>query len=133
MDVKKYGYTAIALLGVTLLFSISAFAQDAGEVLDYAVGMIGSFKGASTLVIVAGVVQIVIKLLSSSFFGKIFSSFNGFVKLMAISGFTIVSSIIALMMQGKSFVQAVMDGVVVSALMVYVNQIYQHIKEKPKA
>lgn len=88
---------------------------------------VGSFNGASTLLIVALVVQLLIKLMNSSLLDNIFGQLDGWLKLTIVSGLTIVSSVVGLMYSsGMSFLSALTSGAVLTALMVFANQIYQH-------
>lgn len=88
---------------------------------------VGSFNGASTLLIVAIVVQLLIKLLSSNVLDNIFGAMDGWLKLTIVSGLTLLLSVVGLMYSsGMSIVAALTSGTVLSALMVFANQIYQH-------
>jgi len=88
---------------------------------------IGSFKGASVLAIVAISVQLLIKLMNADFAANWFSGIPGWLKLTIVSGLTIVGSVVGLMYtNGMSFWAAVTSGGILTSLMVFANQIYQH-------
>lgn len=122
-------------LPILFLFSFLALAQEApplpanpDQEFFMMMAQIFTMKGAGTLVIVALAVQILIKFLSTSLFGALFSQVNGVVKLLIVTGLSIVGSVVGLMSPptSLSFLSALTSGAILSALMVYGNQLYQH-------
>lgn len=137
---------SLPMLILTLLtVSFFALAQDAAPLpipvcsaeMDFfqCLGLsLGSFKGASTLLIIAIVVQLLVKLMASSLFDQMFAKLDGWLKLTIISGLSLVGSVVGLMYTSDmSFLAALTSGGVLTALMVFANQIYQHFAPSAKA
>lgn len=133
----------IFVFAILLVSSIFTFAQDAqvpipqcSADMDFfqCLGLsIGSFHGGSTLVIVAVVVQLLLKFMNAPFFDQLFSKLDGWVKLSIISFLTIAGSVAGLMYgSNMSFLSALTSGAILTSVMVFANQIYQHFVA-PKA
>lgn len=125
------------VFGFFMAFGFFALAQVAvppmpvcGPEMDFwqCLGLsVGSFNGASTLLIVALSVQLLIKLLNSNLLDKLFSGLDGWLKLTIISGLTIVGAVVGLMYSSNMSIWAALtSGTVLTAIMVFANQIYQH-------
>lgn len=91
---------------------------------------IGGLKGASNLAIVAVVIQLLLKLIDLPAFGKIFSNFSAAGKLLLVSGLTMVLGPISLILEGVPLGAALVHSATLSALTVFVHQVYKHFIEK---
>jgi len=88
---------------------------------------IGGLKGASTLVVVAGVVQLLIKFLKTPWAGFLFKNVKGSVKLALVAGLTLIGGVSGLMLvEGLSFAAAAIHSTSLTALTVFLHQIYKH-------
>ena len=79
MNLVKKGFFLSALL-----LPVIAFAQDTVSDLEFLqnlLSFIGGLKGAGTLAIVAGVVQLIMQLLKTPFLSKILPKLSGAMKL----------------------------------------------------
>lgn len=131
---KKYLLLAIALFGA--LFGVLCFGQESvpmppQDFLLLLIQSIGGLKGASALVIAGTITQLLIKALSLSFVDGWFTKIAGAGKLIIVYGLTLVSGVLALMMTGVSLGAALVHSTTLSALMVFMNEIYKHfVKEQ---
>lgn len=128
---------------LTLLFApLFVFAQDAappvvadpnGEFIKLLLESMGGLKGASTLAIVGIVVQLLIKALNLPIVGKLFSESSGKVKLVIVSGLTLIGGVVGLMtVEGLTVGAALIHSTTLAAFMVFANQIYQHFAPEKK-
>lgn len=102
-----------------------------GEFINLLIASLGGLKGASTLAIVGIVVQIIIKALNLPIAGKLFSESKGWIKLLIVSGLTLVGGVTGLMSVEKlSFAAALIHSTTLTALMVFGNQLIQHFSPK---
>lgn len=128
MNLIKKGFFLSALL-----LPVLAFAQDQVSDLEFLQGLlsfIGGLKGAGTLAIVAGVVQLVMQLLKTPFLSKLLPSISGATKLLIVSGLSVVGGLLVLMSDGQSFLAALMHSTTLAALQVFANQIFQQFSKK---
>lgn len=129
------------LLG--LLFAIIpvvAFAQfadiGAEKFLEELLAFAGSLKGASTMVIVVAVVQLVMKALRFPITRKLISKVVEITpakRLMILYGLTVVAGVTGLMADGLSIGSALLHSNTLAALQVFANQIYKKSVSKKEA
>ena len=100
------------------------------DFLKLLVESLGGLKGASTLAIVAVVVQLLIKFLNLPIAGGIFGAAKGWLKLAIVTFLTIVSGVTGLMIEGLSLGAALLHSTTLAAFMVFLNQIFQHFWAK---
>lgn len=119
-----------------VLFCIIAFGQDVpvppvddGALFSELLKLF-TLKGASTMAVVAAIVQFLLRFLNSSLFNQWFSKLDGHIKLLLVSFFTITGSIVSLMSGGMTFLSALTSGVVLTSVMVFVNQLIQQFSKK---
>lgn len=86
---------------------------------------IGQMKGATTLGIVAILVQLIIQFLKTSYANHIFRKVSGEAKLSIVLGLTVVGTVIPLVGQGMEWAAALTSGAALSATMVFFNQIWK--------
>ena len=109
-----------------------AGSQQLSDFSQFLINSLGGLKGASALAIAAFVVQVLLKLLDmdvvENWLGKSFSDWSGAWKLVVISGLTLVSGVLGLMVMGHvSLGAALIHSTTLTAFMVFANQIYQHV------
>lgn len=138
-----------ALIGVLLLFLAPLYLhaqevvatptptgsplidQHTSEFLKYLIDSLGGLKGASSLVIAGAVVQALIKAMSLPAVGKWFKETQGHIKLLIVTGLTLVSGVIGLMTAGGlTLGAALVHSTTLAALMVFANQVIQHWPKK---
>jgi hypothetical protein len=104
-----------------------AFAQEAVDptvdFLKLLIESIGGMKGASALAIAALVVQLIVRFLDLPFVGGWFGEKSGWIKLLIVSGLTMVAAPIGLVATGMSWPAALIHSATLSAVMVFVNQV----------
>lgn len=101
--------------------------QNTSDFLKLLIDSLGGLKGASSLVIAGVVVQLLIKAMSLPAVGKLFSEAQGWLKLVIVTGLTLVSGVIGLMTAGGlTLGAALVHSTTLAALMVFGNQIIQH-------
>ena len=101
------------------------------DFLSKLVEAIGGLQGASTLAIVATVVQLLIMFLKTPLAGQIFKKLTADLKLLVVTGLTVVSTFVGLMLvEGMTAPLALIHGTVLSALSVFAHQLYKHLVEK---
>ena len=127
----------VMLLFAAVVFPLGAMAQEVDPTADFLqllIASIGGFKGMSTLAIVGVVIQLLIKLISLPFMGSLFLKAPGYLKLLIISGLTLVGGPITLMVvDGLDFGAALIHSATLNAFMVFANQIYLNvIAKKPE-
>lgn len=99
---------------------------DSGEALMFLLQSLGGFKGASTLAIVVLVSQLLMKFVATPLL-----KLDGAMKLLIISGLTIVGGVAGLMVQtGMDLGAALMHSSVLAALSTYVHQLYKQFIAK---
>ena len=115
---------------VVLLWSFSVFAQtDLSqpvadlEFMQLILTSVGGMKGASTLAIVAGVIQILMALFRTRFI-------SGKYKLMTVYLLSLLGGVIGLKMQGLSLGAAFLHANSLAALQVLGNQAYKQFLTK---
>lgn len=133
MKYLKYVMTTFILMIAVMPFM--ALAQEAApiptdEFLSFLFQSFNGLKGASALAIAAFVVQAVIKFLSSDICNQIFKNWQGFTKLIVISGLTIVSGVLSMIVAGVSPMAAIFHSATLTAVMVFANQLIQHFQSK---
>lgn len=91
---------------------------------------IGDMKGATTLAIIAIVIQLLIKLLDLPLVGSWFSGTKGKTKLMIVTGLTFALAPITLVSSlGLDWGAALTHSTTLAAFMVFVNQIFVQFKK----
>ena len=123
-------------LGI-LLLPLIAFGQDQIsdiEFLKELLNFITSIKGAGSLAIIAGAVQLLMMLLKTPFISKFIPKLTGVTKILIVSGLTVVSGVIALMVEGQTFLAALLSSANLAAIQVFANQLFKQFtkKEEPK-
>lgn len=112
--------------------SLLAFGQDVTQPLETEAFLglllqgLGGLKGASTLAIVAFVVQTVMHL-----FRTPLANFAGKWKLVIVVSLSLVGTVLGLMVQGMGFLPALFNGATLAAVQVLVNQVIKQFSEKP--
>jgi hypothetical protein len=90
---------------------------------------LGGLNGASALAIAGIAVQLLIKLMSTSWLGQWFPKLNGGLKILIVTGLSLVSGVLALMLPPTSLTlgAALMHSTTMTAFMVFGNQLYQQL------
>lgn len=89
---------------------------------------LGGLKGASTLAIIAFIVQLLMLLLRTQL-----GAFAGKWRLVVVLGLTMVGGVIALKMQGMEWVAAILHSSTLAAAQVFGHQMFKQFYEKKKA
>ncbi len=102
------------------------------EFLQLLIQSLGGLKGAGTLTIVALVVQLIIKFMSSELAGKVFKTMSAIQKIAIVTGLTVVGGVLALMLPPTSLSlgAALVHSTTLTAAMVFANEIYKGFIEK---
>lgn len=111
------------------IISFAAIAQDVpaptiGEVQDL-LKSIGGLKGASALAIAVVVVQALLLLVRSSFV-----KLKGSIKLLIVTGLTLVSGVLALVVSGLPVSAALLHASTIAAFQVFAHQVLKQFLEK---
>lgn len=130
---KKYIGFVTAFVLTTVVLAQDATVPASDFIADL-IKAITSSKGLSTMAIVAVVVQLLIKFMNTDWANSLFKSLSGAMKLVVVHGLTLIASVVGMMLQGSTLLQALSSGVILTALMVYGNEIYQNFfVSAPKA
>jgi len=86
---------------------------------------LGGLKGASTLAIVALIVQLIMK-----FFKTPLANFAGKYRLIVVSGLTVIGGMVGLVAQGSTWLSALVSASVIAAIQVFFHQIVTQYKKK---
>lgn len=129
------------VLSMGLFFLLPALAQVAAvdpnqDFLNLLMQSMGGMKGASALAIAGVVVQLIVKLMSTSWVANWFPNLTGAKKIAVVTGLSLASGVLALMLPPTSLTigAALMHSTTLTALMVYGNQIVQQLTPtKPAA
>lgn len=98
----------------------------AQDFIGFLLQSLGGFKGASSLVVAGLVVQIIMKFLGTDIAGQLMAKLPGNIKIIIVTGLTLVSGVLGLMtVGGLSLGAALIHSATLSALMVFGNQIYK--------
>lgn len=118
---------------MAMFFSMVTFAQEV--VLDPVTNekfvtelfnSLGGVKGAGTLAIVGLVVQMLIMFLKTPLFGSLFKNVTGQIKLLIVTGLSLVSGVVGLMLvEHLTLGAALIHSTTMTAFMVFANQIYK--------
>lgn len=125
---KKLSYLiafAIGLLMPALIFGQDVIVPPTSDEIMSLLASLGGLKGASTLAIVAVVVQGLMLMLKSSI-GK----FAGAYQLLAVLLLTLAGGVVGLMIQGMDIGAALMHSSTLAAGQVLLHQIYKQFIEK---
>lgn len=133
-------FTVIAVFCFSLIgLNSFAFAQDVSipEVTNDAfvqmlLASMGGFKGATALVIVGIAIKILIAFLGTPLFGSIFKKVTGQIKLLIVSGLSIIAGVITQMSLGVTFTAALLQGASLATILVFLNQVYKQFFDKDK-
>lgn len=121
----------ITLLLCAIVFGRFAFADDPTQPLpdsSFWTGLlefVKSLKNGTALTIVAAFVQ-----LSIVFFRTSFGNFAGVYKLLTVLGLAVVYTFLMNLMRGMPLLDSLLDGTVVTAVMVFVNELMKHLKQE---
>jgi len=139
---KRFMTLPMAALMFMMAFVFNAFGQDVSipaepstvnDVLQSIGNLIGIASGgaaATTLAIVLAVSQIISKFVLSPLWDSL--KLDPKYKFLVFAMMSLVGAVVPLMMQGASFVAAVMSGGVLLLAMQYGHRIYELFIEKPK-
>lgn len=117
-----------ALLGLFLLPTlVLAQEQDPSVLITALIQALTSSGGISVLAVVAAIVQIVIYIFKQTPIGQ---KLAGKWMLLIVSGLTIVSGVIGMMMNGASLGAALVSSSVLASFQVFLNQVYKLFIEK---
>lgn len=126
-------FSKLFLLSLTLLFVMCsvALAQDvivapSADDLQAIMSAIGGLKGASSLAIVAVVVQGLLLVFRSSF-----AKFSGAFQLLIVNGLTLVGAFVALKAQGMPVLAIITNAQVLTAAQVFVHQLIKQFSKAP--
>lgn len=106
---------------------VPAQPQSNADFLNLLLQSLGGLSGASALAVAGIVVQLLIKLLGTNWFGEWFPNLDGHIKLLVVTGLTLISGVLALMLPPTSLSlgAALMHSTTLAAFMVFGNQAYQ--------
>lgn len=116
------------LVVFTALFPLVAFAEDTlpdAEFWSALISFLGGVGGMSGLAIAAGVIQLAMVLLKTSY-----GNLAGKYKLLIVAGLSVGGAIVSGLASGLPFVNALLNGAVLAAIQVFVNEIIKHFTEK---
>lgn len=122
--------TALFMMFTIFFFAgVMAFAQEVSEVSDLdfiqqLLSFVSGYKGLTGLALAAAAVQLVIMLLKTPLFGKIFKSVTGQIKLLIVSGLSLIAGVIALRITGLSLAESLLHSSTLAAFQVFAHQIY---------
>lgn len=122
--------TALFMMFTIFFFAgVMAFAQEVSEVSDLdfiqqLLSFVSGYKGLTGLALAAAAVQSVIMLLKTPLFGKIFKSVTGQIKLLIVSGLSLIAGVIALRITGLSLAESLLHSSTLAAFQVFAHQIY---------
>lgn len=127
------------ILSITSLTLVGyfAFAQEVevietNQFLQFLIQSLGGLKGATTLAIVGFAIQAIVMLLKTPLFKGVWEKLGSQWKLLIITGLTLISGVVALMISGVSIGAALVHSTTLSALSVFLHQIFkQFIEKKP--
>ena len=137
-NMKLINFIFIMLL--TSVFSV--FAQEVpvevtkeiisnSDLIELLIKSVGGAKGASTLAIVGIAVKFILAFFNSELGGKAFKGMKGSLKLLIVTGLTMVSGVVSLMsVNGLEFGAAMIHSATLSAFLVFGNQVYKQFIEK---
>lgn len=117
------------VLGSLFIASV-AFAQTAitppttAELAAF-LATIGGLKGASAMVITAFAVQGILL-----FFRSSFGNLAGIYQLLIVNGMTLVAGVLALMMSGQTFLQALLNSQTLAMIQVFAHQLRTQFGKK---
>jgi len=125
----------LAVVSVSLIMGCVAYAQEVilptEDFLIYLIKSLGGIKGASALAVSAIVVQILVQFLKTELFGQVFKKVTGDIKLMIVSGLSMVAGIQSLMLVGGlDLGSAMIHSTTLTALTVLAHQIYKQFIAK---
>lgn len=114
------------------IFGAFAWAQEAAAevvvsnegVFKALLDLVLGYKGLKGAALTLAVVQFLILLLKSEIFGKLFKKVSGAMKLLIVSGLTLLAGILALKASGLSYAQALSDSANLALLQVFAHQVY---------
>lgn len=112
-----------AMFGFHALAEIVPAPTDA-DVLAQILKLIGGVSGASALAIAVLVTQ-TLTVVFSSHWGDLLGKW----KLLAIYGLAVISPVVTALASGTSLLAAVINGTVIAAVQVFVNEVIKHFKE----
>lgn len=104
------------------------------DFLQLLIQSLGGLKGASALAIAGTAVQVLLKFLATPWAGGLLKNVKGGTKLLVVSGLSMLGGVLALMVPPTSLSlgAALVHSTTLTAFMVFANQLYQQLLEKPK-
>ena len=122
---KKYFLPMLMLL----MFPLFALAQEIPPVSDMdfisaLLAAIPTFKDASTVVIILGVSQLLLKLLGTPMFANFFKNLSSASKLLIAALMHVLIGVTTLMVAGESLVAAILDSANIAMIAVFLHQVY---------
>lgn len=129
---RKLFLILLGLLAPALAFAADPSTMptiDNSEALQQILAAIQGFKGATAIGIAMLVTQIVMVVLKSALAEK----FLGHWQLLAVSGLSIVATVLGMRVAGVDWVVALLSSPVITAIQVFANQVVVQIKKAPEA
>lgn len=129
-------YMLLSLVFVMLIAPLLVFAQvdmtPVSEVdfLGQVFAFVGGYKGMTALAVTVAVVQLLIMFAKLPTFGKIFTKLTGDMKLLIVTGLTLVAGYLALKVAGVPSSEAIMKTLALPVFQEYIFQLYKQFFAK---
>jgi hypothetical protein len=112
---------------ILLTFSFIAHAEEVVPDADFwsaLLALLGGIKGMGGLAIAVGLVQLGMVFLKTSY-----GSFAGKWKLVAVAALSVIGAVLAGLASGLPLMASLLNGTVIAAVQVLVNEVIKHLKE----
>lgn len=119
----------LGLFIAVLVFGLTAFGQATDVVADSTFfkelfDLVMNYKNLSSAAGVIAVVQLLVMFLKTPAFSKVFKNVSGALKMLIVSGLTLVLGVLTLKETGLSTAQALADSSTLVLIQVFVHQVY---------